>query len=120
MTPSDTCAFLRLAMCCSARMLRIGLIQIRRRHAEICHTSLPAWSGQLMLSKLLVADHLRCERRTAAGKAAADGAGAFCELCGVRQPRRCKHCHDCGRCVAVFDHHCAWLGNCVGARNRCV
>ncbi len=49
-----------------------------------------------------------------------DGAGAFCELCGVRQPRRCKHCHDCGRCVAVFDHHCAWLGNCVGARNRCV
>jgi hypothetical protein len=33
-----------------------------------------------------------------------------CEHCNTKQQLRTKHCHDCGRCVATFDHHCFWIG----------
>jgi palmitoyltransferase len=42
-----------------------------------------------------------------------------CSYCQVVQPPRSKHCHDCDRCVLQFDHHCVWLGTCIGQNNHC-
>ncbi|KAK6288257.1 hypothetical protein POUND7_014436 [Theobroma cacao] len=42
-----------------------------------------------------------------------------CSYCNVEQPPRAKHCHDCDKCVLQFDHHCVWLGTCIGQGNHC-
>ncbi|KAL4366700.1 hypothetical protein GQ457_05G011980 [Hibiscus cannabinus] len=42
-----------------------------------------------------------------------------CSYCNAEQPPRAKHCHDCDKCVLQFDHHCVWLGTCIGRDNHC-
>lgn len=42
-----------------------------------------------------------------------------CEICRLDQiPYRAKHCKECNRCVRKFDHHCFWIGGCVGELNH--
>ena len=42
-----------------------------------------------------------------------------CEFCYISQiPFRAKHCKECNRCVRKYDHHCHWIGCCVGELNH--
>ena len=44
--------------------------------------------------------------------------GTYCQRCAMNRPARTHHCAVCQRCVLRRDHHCVWVGNCIGAYNH--
>ena len=41
----------------------------------------------------------------------------YCSTCLIMRPPKASHCQHCDQCVKGFDHHCYWMGNCIGVRN---
>ena len=42
----------------------------------------------------------------------------YCPYCRVKKTNKVKHCHICRKCIKGFDHHCNWIDNCVGEKNK--
>lgn len=41
----------------------------------------------------------------------------FCPFCLVKKNYKTIHCLICQKCIDEFDHHCFWVGNCIGKDN---
>lgn len=42
----------------------------------------------------------------------------YCDICRIiDRDVTAFHCEDCEVCVAGYDHHCVWVGKCIGRDN---
>ena len=41
-----------------------------------------------------------------------------CLTCNIVRPPKTSHCVICDNCIMGLDHHCFYISNCVGERNR--
>jgi len=42
----------------------------------------------------------------------------YCDVCGIYQLPKTIHCESCDCCIEELDHHCPWIGKCVGKKNK--
>ncbi len=41
----------------------------------------------------------------------------YCKPCKIVRTNDVYHCLDCDVCIEGYDHHCPWIGKCVGRNN---
>lgn len=44
----------------------------------------------------------------------------YCTICKtyIKKNSNTFHCNFCNVCIEGFDHHCVWIGKCVGRKNK--
>ncbi|CAD8132973.1 unnamed protein product [Paramecium octaurelia] len=42
----------------------------------------------------------------------------WCSICSMHKSKGTIHCKDCNICIRGYDHHCIWIGKCVGEGNQ--
>ena len=42
-----------------------------------------------------------------------------CKICNIIIPKELEvnHCFECKICIIKLDHHCTWVGKCIGKNN---
>lgn len=83
----------------------------------ICHISEPGAlkTGNLQLS---LEEILKEKQRKEFNNILRFHTERYCETCKIMRPPKSSHCSTCNHCVKGFDHHCNFIANCVGIRNR--
>ena len=41
----------------------------------------------------------------------------WCPDCKIIRKKEMCHCEDCDACITDYDHHCPWMGKCIGGGN---
>ena len=46
----------------------------------------------------------------------------YCPRCNIyiNNGKNIKHCYICDYCIEGFDHHCIWIGKCLGKNNKII
>ena len=40
----------------------------------------------------------------------------YCDICCINRHVSTVHCIDCNCCIEGMDHHCPWMGKCIGRK----
>ena len=46
-----------------------------------------------------------------------EGDTSYCKECEIFRPVSTQHCQRCNNCILELDHHCPFLGACIGKNN---
>lgn len=101
--------------------LRFGISMAEPMRTQTEGLGLTCWSVCIMKNPGVVSNYNArgiAAFETAIAPNLAGPARGLCNICQISaRPSRTHHCRTCNHCVFRFDHHCYWMGVCIGAKN---